>query len=246
MGYAWFRKVKAGLVKSDINEYVGNSGELFFNFLSGELRFSDGVTPGGVSLSSPGSYTLPTASTTQLGGVKVDGTTIRIDNQVISGFSGNYNDLTNSPTIATDVSQLTDTTGLLGATGSDGLVITAPSSGQVLVYDELAIAFVNTNINLTGGTTNQVLVKQSTDNYDYRWEDMNIIIPENVYTKLLDNVSANLLYLGEAVPDSLEAAAVWRIQRVVLDASGNVEEVRFADGGLFDQIWNNRATLTYL
>lgn len=45
--YAWFRKLKAGLVKSDINDYVGTRGEMFFNTVTGEFRISDGVTPGG-------------------------------------------------------------------------------------------------------------------------------------------------------------------------------------------------------
>ena len=51
-------------------------------------------------------YTLPTASTTTLGGVKVDGTTITINNGVISSSGGsgetgttNYNDLLNKPQI---------------------------------------------------------------------------------------------------------------------------------------------------
>lgn len=45
--YAWFRKLKAGLVKSDINDYVGTKGEMFFNTETGEFRISDGITPGG-------------------------------------------------------------------------------------------------------------------------------------------------------------------------------------------------------
>lgn len=45
--YAWFRKLKAGLVKSDINDYVGTKGEMFFNTVTGEFRISDGITPGG-------------------------------------------------------------------------------------------------------------------------------------------------------------------------------------------------------
>ena len=51
-------------------------------------------------------YTLPVASTTTLGGVKVDGTTITINNGVISSSGGsgevgttNYNDLINKPQI---------------------------------------------------------------------------------------------------------------------------------------------------
>ena len=45
--YAWFRKLKAGLVKSDINDYIGTKGEMFFNTVTGEFRISDGVTRGG-------------------------------------------------------------------------------------------------------------------------------------------------------------------------------------------------------
>jgi hypothetical protein len=98
---AFFRKIKAGLVKSEIEDFVGEEGNLFFNIETGELRLSDGVTPGGSSVggSGGGSYTLPTASTTVKGGVKVDGTTIQITNQVISGFSGSYADLTNKPSL---------------------------------------------------------------------------------------------------------------------------------------------------
>jgi hypothetical protein len=98
------------------------------------------------------------------------------------------------------------------------------------------------NINLTGGTSNQVLVKKSGTDYDYQWEDL-IIDP--TYTKLLDDTVANTIYLGEAVPSSAESSAVWRIQKIVLDASGNVDSVRYAAGGTFNQIWNNRASLTY-
>ncbi len=45
---AWFRKVKAGLVKSSITQYVGERGHIFFNIETGECRLSDGVTPHGV------------------------------------------------------------------------------------------------------------------------------------------------------------------------------------------------------
>ena len=83
---AFFRKVQAGLVKSDIEEYVGNTGNLFFDVETGSFRLSDGVTPGGINLGSGGTggYILPTASTTTKGGVKIDGSTIKIVNGVLS------------------------------------------------------------------------------------------------------------------------------------------------------------------
>jgi len=54
--------------------------------------------------------------------------------------SGSYNDLTNKPTIPTDISSLTDTNNLLGASALDGLTDVVINSGtlttgQVLKYD---------------------------------------------------------------------------------------------------------------
>jgi len=101
MGF--LRKVKAGLVKEDIENFVGEEGNIFFDIETGDFRLSDGLTPGGIAIGGGGggggNYVLPTASTTVKGGVKIDGTTITINNQVISGFSGSYTDLTNKPTL---------------------------------------------------------------------------------------------------------------------------------------------------
>lgn len=46
-----FRKIKAGLVNSEITEFVGEIGNLFFNIETGELRLSDGMTPHGKPIS---------------------------------------------------------------------------------------------------------------------------------------------------------------------------------------------------
>lgn len=119
-----FRKIKAGLVKSEIEDFVGEQGNLFFNIETGELRLSDGETPGGLTVGGGGggsSYILPTASTTVKGGVKVDGTTITINNQIISGFNGNYNSLSNKPvipTVPTNISAFTNDSGYLTTIGT--------------------------------------------------------------------------------------------------------------------------------
>jgi hypothetical protein len=101
------------------------------------------------------------------------------------------------------------------------------------------------NTNLAGGTENQILVKKSATNYDFDWEDMIINFPPTNYTKLLDQYSSTILYLGEALPETLETSPLWRIQRIIFDASGEVDEVRFANGGEFNQIWTNRYSLVY-
>jgi hypothetical protein len=48
-----FYKIKSGRVNGQItsSQYIGNSGSIFYDDTDGELRLSDGVTPGGVAIS---------------------------------------------------------------------------------------------------------------------------------------------------------------------------------------------------
>lgn len=60
----------------------------------------------------------------------------------------------------------------------------------------------------------------------------------------IDEVNKNLSYFGFAVIGSSAGDAVWKIQR--LQTTGNVTLLQFADGNdSFDNIWNNRASLSY-
>jgi len=47
---AFIRKIKAGLVKQESTDFVGEDGNIFFDIDTGEFRISDGVTPGGLPL----------------------------------------------------------------------------------------------------------------------------------------------------------------------------------------------------
>lgn len=186
--------------------------------------------------------------------------------------SGNYTDLINTPVIPATLTDLGISDGVAGQfLTTDGAgnfsFVTATTSAtltsigligdvnlvniqdnQTLIYNSSTAKFENVDINLTGGSANQILVKQSGSDYDYQWEDLNITVPVGpVYTKLLDDVSTtSTLYLGEALPESVESNPVWRIQKIVFDLSGNVDSVRFAGTGTFTQIWDNRLSLTYI
>jgi len=60
-----------------------------------------------------------------------------------------------------------------------------------------------------------------------------------------DPVSSTVSYLGVAVTGSAEGDAVWSIRRITFTAAGSVT-VEYADGNnRFDNIWSNRAGLTY-
>lgn len=60
----------------------------------------------------------------------------------------------------------------------------------------------------------------------------------------IDEVNASLSYIGWAIPGTLDAAATWRIMR--MSVTGTVNAIEWADGNEdFDNVWNDRASLSY-
>ena len=102
------RKIKAGLVKIDLNLFVGEYGTIFYNEDTGDLRLSDGVTPGGIPLGAGGGggatifRQLTDTPSTYVGSagyfvkVKQDASGLEFVNQTV--FDGDFNNLTNKPT----------------------------------------------------------------------------------------------------------------------------------------------------
>ena len=73
--------------RTDGDTRVGELYRIWYDSITNTLRIQLDDTPGGTIIgggTGGGDYTLPTASTTVKGGVKVDGTTITINNQIIS------------------------------------------------------------------------------------------------------------------------------------------------------------------
>lgn len=69
---------------------------------------------------------------------------------------------------------------------------------------------------------------------------------EASYTSRFDyDGSGNVIYTGIAKPGTLSSAAAWSIRRYTY-SSGNVTVVEHADANtLMDNIWDNRASLSY-
>ncbi len=62
--------------------------------------------------------------------------------------------------------------------------------------------------------------------------------------KVMDGTTA-IFYLGSAHPGSAESAAVWVIQRVSIYGNESTDTL-FANGkATFDQVWDDRASLSY-
>lgn len=66
---------------------------------------------------------------------------------------------------------------------------------------------------------------------------------DKLLTVLIDDVSTTLSYVGEASAGSATTSSVWRIKR--LDSTSGLE-LLYADGNThFDNIWDNRLSLSY-
>jgi hypothetical protein len=61
--------------------------------------------------------------------------------------------------------------------------------------------------------------------------------------QLIDEADSTTTYICEAVPGTATSAAAWRVQRV--SVSGTVTTIRYAGTGAFNQVADNRASLTY-
>jgi hypothetical protein len=67
---------------------------------------------------------------------------------------------------------------------------------------------------------------------------------DTTYSIRLDEASSTELYVGEAPIGGVSSSAVWRIKKLV--TSGSTLSVLWADGNqAFDNIWDNRLSLSY-
>ncbi len=60
---------------------------------------------------------------------------------------------------------------------------------------------------------------------------------------IIDTSVANTKYICEAAPGSASSSPVWRVQRIV--TNGALQTISYAGTGAFDQIADNRLTLSY-
>ena len=68
---------------------------------------------------------------------------------------------------------------------------------------------------------------------------------EEVYSERIDFITDDFLYKGWADPGTLTSEPLWRILQVEIAADSDVAK-KFADGdNNFDNVWDNRLSLTY-
>lgn len=63
--------------------------------------------------------------------------------------------------------------------------------------------------------------------------------------ELVDQASSTVTYFGTALSGEATSAATWRIQR--MSVSGTVTTFAWANGNdQYDNVWDNRSSLTYV
>lgn len=68
-------------------------------------------------------------------------------------------------------------------------------------------------------------------------------VVEISYKTIIDK-QGSITYAGRAAPGSPTNLAVWQISK--FDETANPATVTWADGGTFDQVWDNRVSLLYI
>lgn len=71
--------------------------------------------------------------------------------------------------------------------------------------------------------------------------DTNIVTPE--LSLRFDQVSTSLMYLAEGIFGALDSDANWKIKKI--EITGTSVSIKNASEQ-FDQVWNNRTSLTYV
>lgn len=145
--------------------------------------------------------------------------------------------------------------GMLLATSS--VVYTVPSSKttfikQIFLNNISTGTVSNIKFYIGGsGSANQIITlaipfsgSAKFDSTGWKVHDfLGIEVKDSPLAKLYDDTASPITYLGEALPGSLTGSAIWRVSKIDITA-GVI--TTWADGNSnFDNIWSNRASLTY-
>lgn len=69
---------------------------------------------------------------------------------------------------------------------------------------------------------------------------------EMPYAKRIDFITDNELYKAEAVVGASESSPVWRIRKITIAGDNDVSETWANGTALYDKVWTNRLSYTYI
>jgi hypothetical protein len=157
-------KIRAGRITTvPATEHVGEKGQIFYDEDTGELRLSDGETPGGISITSGGGGTGPrgatgTAATITVGTVTVSTTTASVTNVGTTSSAILNFVLQQGPQGIQGPIGNTGTQGIQGPIGATGTAATI-TIGEVTVSTSTATV---TNVGTTSSAILNFVLQQGT------------------------------------------------------------------------------------
>lgn len=117
----------------------------------------------------------------------------------------------------------------------------APSEAQIQTGTVNGLK-VGADVQVLGGTIDATILNAS---LDVNVTNAALPVESAQLTKRIDFISDSEFYKGEAAPGSDASSAVWRIQKVTIAGDGDVTQLWAGGAATFNNIWNNRASLTY-
>lgn len=90
--------------------------------------------------------------------------------------------------------------------------------------------------------------KQNTvETLGYDGQTLQRINASNLSLRVEYDGSSNPIYIGTSAVGSLNSESKWQIKKLTFDGSGNCTAIQYADGNPnFDNVWDNRASGTYI
>jgi hypothetical protein len=93
----------------------------------------------------------------------------------------------------------------------------------------------------------RVLQQLMVESLGFDGQSLQRLNADNLATQLDYDGGTNPIYIGLAAPGALTSEAKWLIKKLTFDGSNNPTAIKFANGSSnFDQIWADRASITYI
>lgn len=223
------------------------------------------IPAGGVTVATPTIPTSVVATAIVLGAI------ITWDAPSFGGYKhtevwrSNDNDLDNATLIGTSsIATFTDNVGLGGVTryywvrhvnlnDIPGAFHAGQTAGEQIIT--LLGGEANTSSNVGIGEGNVFKAKVGVDlqfktllagdDIDIQDDTDEVVIGMTAFAQEIDVFDPTTIYRGEAQPGTLTSAAAWRVRRFIEAPDGDIS-TKWADGdNSFDNIWDNRTSLTY-
>jgi hypothetical protein len=111
------------------------------------------------------------------------------------------------------------------------------------VWDTGTLSWIRQSVDGGSGPAANVTVTSTVGLTDAQLRASPIPVTSSSYAARVDDLTS-VMYIGKATSGSSDASSVWQIKRIVF--SGTTTDTTWANGSTtFNNIWNNRAALSY-